>query len=76
MFLKENFGTIHAKPIAEMEEAFLMWMLFGGEYMALHLLLELLEDKQHFSGGDYNIPRFPHHIKNIRVFDFLNELSK
>ena len=44
--------------------------------MAFHLLLELLEDKQHFAGGDCYIPKFSRHIWNIRVLDFLNELSK
>ena len=45
--------------------------------MYLHLLLELLEDKQHFSrGGDCNIHKFSHHIWNIRVANFLNKLSK
>ena len=44
--------------------------------MALHLILEFLKDKQHFAAGDCNIPKFSHHIWNIRVLDFLNELSK
>ena len=44
--------------------------------MALHLFLELLEDKQHFSGEDYNIPKFSPDIWNIRVLKFLNKLSK
>ena len=59
-----------------MEEAFLMWMPFGGEYMALHLPFELLEDKQHFVGENCNIPKFSPDIWNIRVLNFLNELSK
>ena len=49
-----------------------MWTPFGREWMALHLLLQLLEDKQHFSGEDCNIPKFSHDIWNIRVHDFLN----
>ena len=44
--------------LQKMEEAFLMWMPFGGEWMALHLLLQFLKDKQHFSREDCNIPNF------------------
>ena len=44
--------------------------------MALHLLLELLEGKQHFSWEDCNIPNFAPDIWNIRVLKLLNELSK
>ena len=62
--------------LKQMDEAFLMWMPFGGEWMALHLLLQFLEDKQHFSGEDCNIPKFSPDIWNIRVLNFLNELSK
>ena len=43
--------------------------------MALHLFFELLEGKKHFSGEDYNIPKFSPDIWNIRVLNFLNELS-
>ena len=60
----------------QMEEAFLMWIPVGGEQMALHILLQLLEDKQNFSMEDCNIPKFSHDIWNIRVLDFLNKLSK
>ena len=53
-----------------------MWMPFGGEQMDLHLPFELLEDKQRFFVEDCNIPKFSPDIWNIRVFNFLNELSK
>ena len=53
-----------------------MWIPFVGEYIALHLLLEFLEDKKHFVEGTCNIPNFSHHSWNIRVLDFINKLSK
>ena len=53
-----------------------MWMPFGGEQMALQLPFEFLEDKQHFTREDCNIPKFSPDIWNIRVLNFLNELSK
>ena len=52
-----------------------MWILFGGEQMALHLILQFLEDKKHFSREDCNIPKFSHEIWNIRVLNFPNELK-
>ena len=62
--------------LQQMEKAFLMWIQFGGEQVALNLLFQLLEDKQHFFEEDCNIPKFSHDIWNIRVLNFLNELSK
>ena len=53
-----------------------MWMPLGGEWMALHIILQLLEDKQHFVEEDCNIPKFSHDIWNIRVLNKLNYLSK
>ena len=64
------------ETLQKMEEAFLMSMPLGGEWMPLLLLLQFLEDKQHLTEEDCNITKFSHDIWNIRVLDFLNKLSK